>query len=161
MARPKGYISCALVSLFPPLLSSLADIEYESVPLREGAELLVFDLGHLVEALVLVLPLWPLPLCLLEVDREVLARHSRGTEVVMFDLADATKALAQFEHSSKILIFSLDASQEDTEQLEQVTEVEEAFLVHCSRLLLDFLVLAFGYAGVATLPSNMVDVGLR
>ena len=81
MTRPKGYISYALVSLFPPLLSSLADIEYESVPLREGAELLVFDLGHLVEALVLVLPLWPLPLCLLGVDREVLEHHSRGTKV--------------------------------------------------------------------------------
>ena len=81
--------------------------------------------------------------------------------MLVFDLADAAKALAQFEHSSKILIFSLDASQEDTEQFEQVTEVEEAFLVHCSRLLLDFLVLAFSYAGVATLPSNMVDVGSR
>ena len=42
---------------FPPLLSSLADVEYESVLLREGAELLVFDLGRLAEALVLVLPL--------------------------------------------------------------------------------------------------------
>ena len=39
---------------FPPPLSSLADVEYESVLLREGAELLVFDLGRLAEALVLV-----------------------------------------------------------------------------------------------------------
>ena len=79
---------------FPPLLSSLADVEYESVLLREGAELLVFDLGRLAEALVLVLPLWPPPLCLLEVDKEVLAHCSGGTEVLVFDLADAAKALA-------------------------------------------------------------------
>ena len=58
-------------------------------------------------------------------------------------------------------IFILDASQEAIEQFEQATVVEEAFLVHCSRLLLDFLVLAFGYAGAAALPSNMVDVGSR
>ena len=57
MARPKDYISCALLSLLPLLLTSLADVEYESVLLREGAELLVFDLGRLAEALVLVLPL--------------------------------------------------------------------------------------------------------
>ena len=99
---------------FPPLLSSLADVEYESVLLGEGAELLVFDLRCLVEALVLVLPLWPLPLCLLEVDREVLAHRSGGTEVLVFVLADAAKALAQFEHSSEMLIFILDASQEAT-----------------------------------------------
>jgi len=79
---------------FPPLLSSLADVEYESVLLREGAELLVFDLGRPVEALVIVLPLWPPPMCLLEVDSEVLACCSGGTEVLMFDLADAAKALA-------------------------------------------------------------------
>ena len=106
---------------FPPLLSSLADVEYESVLLGEGAELLVFDLRCLVEALVLVLPLWPLPLCLLEVDREVLAHRSGGTEVLVFVLADAAKALAQFEHSSEMLIFILDASQEATEQFEQAT----------------------------------------
>ena len=97
---------------------------------------------------------------MLEVDREVLASHNGGTEVLVFDLADAAKALAQFEHSSEILIFILDASQEATEQFEQATEVEEAFLVHCSRLLQDFLFLAFGYARAAALPSNMVDVGL-
>jgi len=38
---------------FPPLLYSLADVEYESVLLREGFELLVFYLGRLAEALVL------------------------------------------------------------------------------------------------------------
>ena len=144
---------------FPSLLSSLADVEYEYVVLHEGAELLIFDLGRLAEALVLVLPLWPL--CLLEVDREVLACHSGGSEVLVFDLDDAAKALVQFEHSSEMLIFILDASQEATEQFEQATEVEEAYLVHCSRLLLGFLVLAFGYAGAAALPSNMVDVGSR
>jgi len=79
----------------------------------------------------------------------------------MFDLAHAAKAMAQFEHSSKMLIFILDASQEATEQFEQATEVEEAFLVHCFCLLLDFLVLAFGHAGAAVLPSNMVDARLR
>ena len=42
---------------FPLLLSSLADVEYEYVLLRKGAELLVFDLGRLAYALVLVLPL--------------------------------------------------------------------------------------------------------
>ena len=62
MARPKGYISSGLVSLLPPLLSSLADVEYESVLLRGGARLLVFYLGCLAEALVLVLQLWPLSL---------------------------------------------------------------------------------------------------
>ena len=98
---------------------------------------------------------------MLEVDREVLAHRSGGVEVLVFDLADAAKALVQFEHSSEMLIFILDASQEAIEQFEQATEVEEAFLVHCSHLLLDFLVLAFGYAGAAALPSNMVDVGSR
>ena len=81
--------------------------------------------------------------------------------MLVFDLADAVKSLAQFEHSSEMLIFILDASQESTEQFEQAMEVEEAFLVHCSRLLLDFLILAFGYAGAATLPSNVIDVGSR
>jgi len=98
---------------------------------------------------------------LLEVVREVLARHSGGTEVLVFNLADATKALVQFEHSSEMLIFILDASQEATEQFEQAMEVEEAFLVQCSHLLLDFLVSAFGYARAAALPSNMVDVMSR
>ena len=64
---------------FPLLLSSLANVEYKYVVLREGAELLVFYLGRLVEALVLVLPLWPPSLLLLGVDREALACHSGGT----------------------------------------------------------------------------------
>ena len=60
MARPKGYISCAFtLSLLPLLLSSLVDIEYEYVFLREEAELLVLDLARLAEASVLVLLLWP------------------------------------------------------------------------------------------------------
>ena len=98
---------------------------------------------------------------MLEVDKEVLARRSGGTEVLVFDLADAAKALAQFEHSLEMLALILATSQEATEQFGQATEVEEAFLVHCSSLLLDFLVLAFGYAGAATLPSNVIDVGSR
>jgi len=36
----------------------------------------------------------------------------------VFDLADAVKALAQFENSSEMLIFILDASQEATEQFD-------------------------------------------
>ena len=103
-----------LLSLLPPLLSSLVDIEYESVFLSEEAEFLVFDLARLVEASVLVLLLWPLSLCLLEVDREVLARHSGETKVRVFDLADVAKALMQFEHSLEVLIFILDASLEAT-----------------------------------------------
>ena len=99
MARPKGYIFVPY-SLLPPLVSSLVDVEYESVFLHGEAELLVFDLACLAEALVLVLSLWPLSLSLLEVDRNALARCSRETEVLVVDLADVTKALAQFEHSS-------------------------------------------------------------
>ena len=97
---------------------------------------------------------------MLEVDKEVLARRSGGTEVLIFDLANVVNALAQFEHSSEVLIFILDASLEATEQFEQATEVKEAFLGHCLRLRLDFFVFAFGYAGAAALPSNMVDAGL-
>ena len=87
--------------------------------------------------------------------------HSGEAEVLVFDLADAVKALAHFEHSSEALIFILDASPEATEQFEQTMEVEEAFLGHCLRLRLDCFVFAFGYAGAAALPSNMVDAGLR
>ena len=60
-----------------------------------------------------------------------------------------------------MLIFILHASQKATEQFGHATEVEEAFLGHWSRLHLDFLFLAFGYAGAAALPLSMVDVGLR
>ena len=42
-------------SLLPPLVSSLVDVEYESVFLHREAKLLVFDLAHLAEASVLVL----------------------------------------------------------------------------------------------------------
>ena len=79
---------------FPLLLSSLVDVEYESVLLREGAKLLVFYLRRLTEALVLVWLIWPPSLCLLEVDKEVLAHRSGGIGVLVFDLADAAKALA-------------------------------------------------------------------
>ena len=60
-----------------------------------------------------------------------------------------------------MLVFILDASLEATEQFEQATEVEEAFLGHCLRLRLDHFVFSFSYAGAAALPSNMVDAGLR
>ena len=48
--------------------------------------------------------------------------------MLVFDLVDAAKALAQFEHSSEMLALILVASQEATEQFEQATKVEEAFL---------------------------------
>ena len=86
---------------------------------------------------------------------------SREADVLIFDLADVTKALAQFEHSSEALILILGASLEATEQFEQATEVKEVFLGHCLHLRLDHFVFAFGYARVAVLPSNMVDAGLR
>jgi len=125
------------------------------------AELLVFDLARLAEASVLVLLLWPLSLCLLEVDREALVGHSGETKVLIFDLADVAKALAQFEHSLEVLVFILDASLEVREQFVQAMEVEEAFLGHCLHLRLDCFVFVFGYAGAAALSSNMVDARLR
>jgi len=81
--------------------------------------------------------------------------------VLVFDLADVAKALAQFEHSSEALSFILNASPEATKQFEQATKVEEAFLGHRLRLCLDCFVFSFGYARAAALPSNMVDAGLR
>ena len=88
-------------------------------------------------------------------------RHCEEAEVLIFDLADVAKALAQFEHSSELLVFILDASLEAIEQFEHAMEVEEAFLGHCLRLRLDFFAFAFGYAGAASVPSNIVDAGLR
>ena len=123
--------------------------------------MLYANFWRLAEVLWLVFPLRPQPLCLLDADRGAIAHRSGVTEVLVFDLANATMVLVQFEHSSEMLIFILDASQEATEQFEQAMEVEEAFLVHCSRLLLVFLVLAFGYARAAALLLNMVDVGSR
>ena len=52
-------------------------------------------------------------------------------------------------------------SQEATEQFEQAMEVGEAFLVRCLCLCMDCFAAAFGHAGAAALPSNMVDAGLR
>jgi len=120
---------------------------------------LVFDVGRLAEALVLVLPLWPPSLLLLGVDKGALARRSGGTHVLVFDLVEAAKALAQFEHSSEMLALILAASQEATEQFRRAMEVEEAFLGRWSGLRLDFLAFAFGYAGAAALPLNMVEPG--
>ena len=59
--------------------------------------------------------LWPPSLCLLGVDRGALARRCGETKVLVFDLVDVVKALAQFEHSSEALVFNLDASPEATE----------------------------------------------
>ena len=69
------------------------------------AELLDFDLTCHAEASVLVLLLWPPSLCLLEVHREALACRIGETKVLIFDLANVAKALAQFEHSSEVLSF--------------------------------------------------------
>jgi hypothetical protein len=80
--------------------------------------------------------------------------------VLVCDLAVVAKALAQFEHSSEVLVFNLDASLETTVQFEKATEVEEAFLGHCLRLRLDESVVAFGHGGAAVLLSNMVDAEL-
>ena len=60
--------------------------------LRGGVELLVFGLGRLAEALVFILLLWPPSLCLLEVDKEVLARRDGETDVLVFYLVGVTKA---------------------------------------------------------------------
>jgi hypothetical protein len=75
----------------------------------------------------------------------------------MFDLVVVAKALVQFEHSSEVLVFDLDASLEATMQFEQATEAVELMLEHCLRLRLDECLVAFGHAGAAMLPSNMVD----
>ena len=77
--------------------------------------------------------------------------------MLVFDLVDVARALAQFEHSSEVLVFNLDASLEATEQFEQATEVDEAFLGHCLRLCLDCFPIAFGHTRAIVLPSNMVD----
>ena len=53
------------------------------------------------------------------------------------------KALVQFEHSSGVLVFDLDASLEATDQFGQAAEVDEAFLGHCLRLHLGCFGVAF------------------
>ena len=115
---------------------------------------------ELQRLLLIFLLLPPLLSSLVDVEYES-ARRSGGTEVLIFYLVDLAKALAQFQYSSRALMLTLEASLEATEQFEQAMEVEEAFLVHCSRLRLDFLSSAFGHAGAAALPLNMVDVGLH
>ena len=58
--------------LFTPLLLySLVDVEYESAFLCEGAWLLNSILRCLAEALMLVFPLLPLPLCLLDAEKKL------------------------------------------------------------------------------------------
>ena len=81
--------------------------------------------------------------------------------MLVFDLAVVAKALVQFEHSLEVLVFNLDASLEATVQFEQATEVDEAFLGRCLRLLLDCVVVPFGHARIAALPLKMVDSGPR
>ena len=80
--------------------------------------------------------------------------------MLVFDLAVVAKALAQFKHSSEVLVFNLDTSLEATVQFEQATEVKEAFLGRCLRLRLDGSVVAFSHAGAVALPWNMVGVKL-
>ena len=67
------------------------------------------------------------------------------------------KALAQFEHSSEVLVFDLGASPEATVQFEQATVAVELMLERCLCLCLDEFFGAFGHAGAVALPSNMVD----
>ena len=81
--------------------------------------------------------------------------------MLVFYLAVVANALAQFEHSSEVLVLNLDASLEATVQFEQATEVDEAFLGRCLRLLLDCVVVPFGHARIAALPLKMVDSGPR
>ena len=81
--------------------------------------------------------------------------------MLIFDLAVVAKALAQFEHSSEVLVFDLDASLEATMQFEQATKVGEAFLVRCLCLCVDCFAAGFSRARVAWLLSNMVDAELR
>ena len=81
--------------------------------------------------------------------------------MLVFDLVVVAKALVQFEHSLEVLVFNLDASLEATVQFEQATEVDEAFLGRCLRLLLDCVVVPFGHARIAALPLKMVDSGPR
>ena len=81
--------------------------------------------------------------------------------MLVFDLVVVVKALVQFEHSSRVLVFDLDASSEATEKFEQATEVAEAFLGYYLHLRLDCFVAAFDYAGAVALPLNMVDAGLH
>ena len=70
-------------------------------------------------------------------------------KVLVFDLAVVAKALAQFKHSSGVLVFNLDASLEATVQFEQATEVDEEFLGRCLCLRIDCFVVGFGHAGAA------------
>ena len=97
---------------------------------------------------------------MLAVDGDALAYLHEGAKVLMFDFADVAKALAQFEHSSEVVSFNFVGSQEATEQFEQATKVGEAFLVRCLCLCIDCFAAAFGHAGAAVLPSNMVDAKL-
>ena len=81
--------------LLPLLLSSLVDVEYESMCPSERAEALVFDLVRLAKASVSALLLWPPSLCLLGVNRDALARRCGEAKVLVFYLVDVAKALAQ------------------------------------------------------------------
>ena len=74
--------------LLPPLLSSLVDVLYEFVHPHGIVEVLVFDLGHLAEAILEALSLWPLSLCLLRVGEDASARRRGRAEVLVFDLVD-------------------------------------------------------------------------
>ena len=56
--------------------------------------MLVFDFVRLAKAAVPILLFWSPSLCLLGIDRDVVARCRREAEVLIFDLADVAKALA-------------------------------------------------------------------
>ena len=99
----------------------------------------------------LLLPLIP---SLVDVG-DVLACRSGESEVLVFDLGDVAKALAQLQHLLGVLILDLVTSQEATMQFVQTTAATELMLVRCLRLLLDSGIFAFVLLGAAALPLNM------
>jgi hypothetical protein len=60
---------------------------------RGKVEVLVFNLGHLVKALMEALSLWPPSLCLLGVDEDAFTHRCGRANVLVFNLADVAKAL--------------------------------------------------------------------
>jgi len=105
----------------------------------------------MVHIFLLLLPLIP---SLVDVG-DVLACRSGESEVLVFDLGDVAKALAQLQHLLGVLILDLVTSQEATMQFVQTTAATELMLVRCLRLLLDSGIFAFVLLGAAALPLNM------
>jgi hypothetical protein len=64
----------------------------------------------------------------LDVNREVLARRCGEAKVLIFDLVVVAKALAQFEHSSEVLVFNLELLQRSQCNLSKQQRLREPFL---------------------------------